>query len=137
MTEFIPYLFFNGEAAEAMDYYSQIFNAEHLALIRYGDMYQEGMPISEEDKERVMHGSLQIDGKRILFTDNVANEPKELDVSIAIISSDANQLQEYYQALAPDAKEVLVEFQVTDWSPGYGMLVDKYGVKWQLNVEPA
>lgn len=135
MTEFIPYLFFNGEASEAMDYYIDVFNAEQVALIRYGDMYQEGMPISEDDKNRVMHGSIKIDDKRILFSDNFASDSKEVDVSIAIISSDANQLQSYFQKIEPDSKEIMVPFQVTDWSSGYGMLRDKYGVTWQLNVE--
>lgn len=136
MTEVIPYLFFNGEATEAIDYYTNAFGAEKLNIIRYGDAYDENNPLPEGTKDRVMHGAIAIDGRRLLFSDNFPGDETELDVSIALMSSDADQLKRYYEALTPDAKEVIVEFQVTDWSPGYGMLRDKYGVKWQLNVEP-
>ncbi|XJS11085.1 hypothetical protein ACF3NG_02125 [Aerococcaceae bacterium WGS1372] len=59
------------------------------------------MPVEKSDKECVMHGSLQIDGKHILFLDKLSNEAKALDASIAMMSSDAEHLQSCYQKLEP------------------------------------
>ena len=39
-----------------------------------------------------------------------------------------------FQALA-EGGAVRVPFQATFWSPGYGMLVDRFGVPWEINSE--
>ena len=37
-----------------------------------------------------------------------------------------------FSALA-EGGAVRVQFQKTFWSPGYGMLVDRFGVPWEIN----
>lgn len=82
-------------------------------------------------------GALVIDVKGLLFSDEFPSEdqPGYNDVSVSIMSSDFDQLQGYFNNLVKKATEVMVPFQAIDWSIGYGMLRDKYSVKWLLNYE--
>lgn len=137
--DFIPYLFFYGQAKEAMNYYQETLGGKILASVEYGTMVnpEETNQLPEDYQHYLMHGALEVEGKRILFSDEFPsnNQLEYNDVSIALMSNDFSQLENYFTKLEKEATEVMVPFQATDWSPGYGMLRDKFGIKWQLNYE--
>ena len=48
-----PYLSFDGQAEEVLNFYKSIFGGE-VTISRFGDT--PGMPVTAEQKELVMHG---------------------------------------------------------------------------------
>jgi PhnB protein len=54
-------------------------------------------------------------------------------VEIAVVLDDEAQARKIFDALS-EGGEVVMPLQKTDWSPLYGMVKDKYGVSFQVNV---
>ena len=60
-----PYLTFLGNCEEAFNYYKSIFGGEFSFVGRFGEMPpQEGMELSEEDKNKIMHISLPMEDRK-------------------------------------------------------------------------
>ena len=56
-------------------------------------------------------------------------------VFVALVVPAANA-ERIFNALAEDGR-VTMPFEKTFWSPGFGMLVDPFGIPWMVNTEPA
>ena len=82
-----------------------------------------------------MHGSLTV-GDQVLMGGDVAPEsyqqPKGFTLSIQIQSTaDAERI---FHELAKDGTVVL-PLEKTFWAARFGMLVDRFGIPWQINCE--
>ena len=51
---------------------------------------------------------------------------------IIIVSENVDDLTSYFNQLK-EGGTVGIELQETFWSKCYGMVIDKYGIQWQLN----
>ncbi|MCT1798338.1 hypothetical protein M3A75_06530 [Aerococcus viridans] len=122
-----------------MTYYREKLDGKILASAEYGSMVDPENPgqLPQSFLYYLMHEALEAYGQRLLFSDEFPSEdqPDFNDVSVTIMSDDLDQRQTYFANLEKDAIEVIVPFQATDWSPRYGMLRNKYAVKWQFNYE--
>src|SRR5687768_5926986 len=72
MTAINPYLDFNGNAEEAFNFYKSVFGGEFAAVMRWKDMPAntegcEGMALTENDQEKIMHIALPIGGGNVLM----------------------------------------------------------------------
>jgi len=57
-----------------------------------------------------------------------------LALNIYIVTNDVNQTKEFFEALQ-DGGQVIMPLQETFWSPAYGIVIDKFGVPFQLTTE--
>ena len=57
--------------------------------------------------------------------------PQGIYVSISVAPADAERI---FNALA-EGGNVSMPFQKTFWSPGFGMVVDRFGTPWMVNSE--
>ena len=55
-------------------------------------------------------------------------------ISLSVNCTDVAEGERTFQALAVGGT-VKMAFSTTFWSPGFGMLVDRFGVPWMVNVE--
>lgn len=131
-----PYLFFNGRCEEAIHHYQQTLDAELLMLMRYKESptpHQPGMaPDGFDDK--VMHASLQIGESVLMLSDG--NNPDGPDFNGFFLSlglADEAEVRRRFTALAKGG-DVVVPLAPTFWSPCFGMLHDRYGVGWMIQV---
>ncbi|GIP29550.1 VOC family protein [Paenibacillus sp. J23TS9] len=131
-----PYIVLNGNCAEAVAFYEKVLGANNLGIQRFGDMPDEGHPVPEEAKDRVLHAALEFDGQMLLFSDTFPGNPFQLgdQLSIAIMTSDLERLKSIFHALS-DGGQVHMELQETFWSPLFGMVRDRFGISWQLSGE--
>ena len=126
-----PYLNFNGNCEEAINYYKDCMNGEVLFMQRYGDspMNSEGM----EDK--VMHTTLKIGDSVIMASDcPPGNETTSgNNISLAIGTNDAAQAETFFNKMA-DGGQITMPMQKTFWAERFGMLTDKFGINWMLTA---
>lgn len=131
-----PYFTFDGNCAEAVEFYQQVFKATNKGLMRFGDMPNQEHPVPDEAKNRVLHAELEFEGNRLLFSDTFPGNPYSVgdQLSLAVTGNDEQTVRSIYNALL-DGGQTIMELQKTFWSPCFGMLRDKFGVTWQLSTE--
>jgi PhnB protein len=133
-TDLIHYLSFNGNCAEAMQFYKDILGGE-LSVMRMRDspMAEKCTP---EQLDRVMHSQLRGDGFRFMASDIPAENYSKPSPMMQL------SLNMYTEADAVAAFDglsaggtVFMPLQRTFWAKKFGMFADKYGFSWMVNVE--
>lgn len=129
-----PYLHFNGEAEEALAFYKSVFGGE-FTVSRYGD--NPTPDLKEEHKNLVMHGDLQSPDIRLMLSDSGPMGPgtkgDNVSLSLSGAAADAERLTDVYNKLA-DSGNVIVPLSKAGWGDTFGMLTDKYGFSWFVNI---
>lgn len=131
-----PYLFFNGQAEEAMAYYEQTLGAKQEALMRYNDapdpVPDNCMPAGGPQK--VLHGSLLIEGQRLMISDGVPLDGGGFrGFSLTLQYEAEAQARQVFEKLSEQG-QILMPIGPTFFSPCYGMLIDRFGVQWMVMV---
>lgn len=148
--QFIPYLNFDGQCAQAMAFYGQLFGGQIMHQSTFGEMpASEGMPpLSDAAKSRIMHIHLQIGAQALMASDTLPapagagsdacgggyQKPQGMWISIGV--ADAAEGQRVFAALA-EGGTVAMPFAATFWSPGFGMETDRFATPWMINVQAA
>jgi PhnB protein len=140
MTAINSYLHFNGKAEEAFNFYKSVFGGEFAALMRFGDMPGCGeMPISEADKQNIMHIALPIGAAGgVLMGGDTPEAMGQLtpgnNFSIAISPASRDEADRIFNDLAEGGK---IEMPLADafWGGYFGGLQDRFGVSWMVNYD--
>lgn len=135
-----PYLFFGGRCAEAVEFYRTALGAEVEMTMRYSDSPEpmpEGM-LAPGFEDKVMHTSFRIGATTIMASDGCGgdSDSKGFDgFSLSLAVPDKAAAEHAFAALS-DGGEVRMPLCETFWSPCFGMLADRFGVGWMINVVP-
>lgn len=128
-----PYLFFEGRCEEALDFYRKALGAEVTALFRFKESPDPGMCPSGAE-EKVMHANLRIGDTTIMASDGGCQGPSTFQgFSLSLSLTDTAQAQRLFAALS-DGGQVQMPLAKTFWSPLFGMVADRFGVSWMINV---
>ncbi|MFP3921100.1 MAG: VOC family protein [Dichotomicrobium sp.] len=131
MTSLTPYLFFDGNCREAMEFYKSCFGGE-LTVMRYADA-PEGGGCPEADRDKVMHACLTGGDVGLMASDNPTGTPTPGDhVALSIHCDTMADIQRLFKALGAGGK-VIMPLADQFWGAHFGMLIDKYGFHWMLN----
>ena len=129
------YLFFNGDCEQAVAFYGQALGARVEQLSRFRDspepLPDAMVPAGWDDK--VMHVSLQIGDSLVMACDSPEGASFR-GVQLSVNLRDMAQAQVVFDALA-DGGQVTMPLGKTFWSEGFGMLNDRFGVPWMVNVD--
>ncbi|SPH24223.1 hypothetical protein DEA8626_03273 [Defluviimonas aquaemixtae] len=129
---FSPYLHFQGTCAEAMRMYADLFGATDLTLIRYSEAPEEaGLP---KGSDRIMHAHMTVGGSTLMasdFPEGIGDPQKAVSVSFSV--PDAATGEAIYERLLKEGDEIMA-YGETFWSPGFGMVRDKFGTHWMISV---
>ena len=131
-----PYLYFNGNCREAVEFYAKVFKTKDAQIMTYGEVPGGSFPASEDIKNLVLHADLNVNGNIIMFSDAMPQNPVTFgsNYSLTLITKNVNELKEWYLKLK-EGGNVAMELQETFWTKCYGMLTDKFGVGWQFSLE--
>ena len=133
MQAIIPYLMFNGNAAEAMSFYVKALDAKIVHSQTFGE---SGMSIADNAKDRIMHALLEADKLQIMVSD--CQPDKEVksgsQISLSLNFDNIESINKIFNNLSVDG-EVTMELQDTFWGARFGMLDDKFGVSWMFNFD--
>lgn len=134
-----PYLFFNGNCEEAVEFYRKALGGEVLMLVRFKDSPEPPQPgmVPPGYENKVMHCSLKVGNTTLMASDGCeAGGPKFNGFSLSLALSSEADAEKAFNALA-EGGQVQMTLTKTFWSPKFGMLQDKYGVGWMVNVMAA
>ena len=83
--------------------------------------------------DRIVHATLQLDEFELAGADLLPHDFQKPSGFFVLLTVDDRTRAEYlFSSLATDG-EVRVPFQETFWSPGFGVLVDKFGIPWEIS----
>lgn len=134
------YLDLKGRAEEAIEFYKQALDAEVVMLMRFKDMPAEDSgdcEIPEEMEQKIMHATLNIGGAVLMMSDSPEPDsgPAEFKgVTLSIGTDDMDAAKKMFNALAQGG-EIKMPLAQTFWAKAFGMVDDKFGVSWMVNVE--
>lgn len=127
-----PYLNFQGNAREAMEFYRDVLRGEITGIFSYGESPMAA-DVPAETYDRIMHAHLVADGAEIMGADGPPQEGKGANnVQIALMVDDVGEAERIFAALS-EGGEVGMEMQQTFWVERFGMCVDRYGIGWLIN----
>jgi PhnB protein len=126
-----PYLNFRDETREAMEFYQSIFGGE-LRMSTFKE-YQASQDPSEDDK--IMHAQLEAGDIRFMAADtpNSMEYQPGTNFNMSLSGDDESALRGYFEKLQ-DGGSVVMPLDKAPWGDTFGMLVDRFGVRWLVDV---
>jgi PhnB protein len=125
-----PYLNFNGDTRQAMEFYAAVFGGE-LALNTFAQYGMEG-----PDADRIMHAQLETPAGYTIMAADVTSEMAyhaPAGFSVSISGDDGDALRGYYEKLVAGGSETM-PLQKQVWGDEFGMCTDRFGVNWLVNI---
>lgn len=127
-----PHVNFGGQCADAFRFYEQSLGGKIVTLLTWGDSPMAAQ-IPSDWHDKICHASLTIGDAELAGVDDpsACNEPPKgfqiiLDIDWAL---DADRI---FSALASGGT-VKMPLGKTFWAERYGIVVDKFGVGWEIN----
>lgn len=139
MTVINPYLTFQGNCEEAFKYYKEVFGGEFSYMGRFSEMPpQEGVTLSEEDGNKIMHMSLPISKETILMGSDSGGEwaPQMIvgnNISLSVTAESKEDADRFFNMLS-DGGKVTMPMDQTFWGDYFGMCTDKFGINWMVSL---
>lgn len=131
------YLFFDGKADEAIEFYRKALGAKVEGLMRFKEAPEQPDQCDGQvnDPEKVMHANLKIGDTTVLLSDGrCAGHPKFEGFGLALTVRDDDEAKRLFSALS-DGGQVQMPLAKTFFSSSFGMVADRYGVAWMVMVE--
>ncbi|MEU1607047.1 VOC family protein [Micromonospora matsumotoense] len=140
------HLNFRGDARAALEFYRSVFGGRST-VVSYGDL---GMPKDLPDADRVVFGQVTADnGFAIMAYDVPGGAPAAAAPTattrengttltgerffVSVRGDNAEEVGALWRRLAEGA-HLIEEYGPSPWAPGFGMLTDRFGVTWVLDV---
>ncbi|MFE5813076.1 VOC family protein [Streptomyces sp. NPDC056479] len=127
------HLNFRGEARQALDFYQSVFGG-HAVAVTYKDA---GNVQNDNEADWVMWGEVVgDDGFHVMAYDVPSQLPwnrGENPFFVSVRGDDADEISALWQKLA-EGSTVVRPLEAAQWAPLYGMLTDRFGVTWVLDV---
>ncbi len=116
MPKIFPFLWFDKNAEEAMNFYCSVFkNSKVLQVHRY----PEGLPMPAGT---VMVCSFELEGQKFTALNGGPGHPHTDAVSFVVDCKDQAEVDYYWSKLTSDGGQEIA----------CGWLMDKFGVRWQI-----
>ncbi|MDV7765288.1 VOC family protein [Peribacillus sp. CSMR9] len=132
-----PYLMMNGNAKEAIQFYEKALDAKVLFNQTFGEMPENPeFPLPEEAKELVSHAMLKVGETDLMFSDTFPGQTSQTgdQVTICISTNDIEESKRIFESLSQDG-QVKMPLQEAFFSPAYGIVLDKFGITFQIYTE--
>jgi PhnB protein len=128
-----PYLNFNGNARQAMEFYTSVFGGK-LTMTTYAELGAPGTA----DADRIMHAMLETDAGYTIMAADIPGtmEYQPMAGCSVSISGDEDALRGYWDKLSASGTATM-PMQKQAWGDEFGMCVDQFGVAWMVDIIPA
>lgn len=128
------YLLFNRNCGEAVRTYEKALNAQITEIRTYGDMPPNpDFPISDDDKNLVLHARLQLDGMELMCADSAERSNSGDNMYVSVTTKDAAFVQKAWDVLKEDG-EIYMELTPSFFASLHGSLRDKFGINWMFTA---
>jgi PhnB protein len=127
-----PYLSFRDNAREAMEFYSSVFGGK-LEMNTFKEYHASQDP---SEDEKIMHSVLEADSGITLMAADTPNSMEYkpgTNVSLSLSGDDEGALKTYYERLGAGGT-VTMPLSKAPWGDTFGMLTDRFGINWLVNI---
>ena len=133
MSQLEPYLFFNGNCAEAIRFYEKALGGKLEMMLKASEV-PAGNGCPGADPNAVMHACVSVGSDRLMASDWMSPDPYPgiRGVSLALNYSTVEEAKRKFDVLAAGGK-VLMPLGQTFWVESFGMLTDKFGANWMVS----
>lgn len=133
MQAIIPYLNFNGNAAEALDFYAKALDGSVVSKQTFADA---PFPTEDNFKDKILHAVFVAGELSFMVSDcppgvSVTNGSS---VSLSINFSDEESVDKTFAAMA-EGGVITIPLEKTFWGAKFGMLTDQFGINWMFNYD--
>jgi PhnB protein len=129
-----PYLNFNSNCREAMEFYQNVLGGE-LEIHTFGEYDSPEMPVADDQKDKVMHAVLKNDTLSFMASDGIPGRAVVFgdSISMSLSGADEAQLTTFFTDLSAGGA-VTVPLAKQVWGDSFGMFTDKFGIHWLVNI---
>lgn len=132
-----PYLVFNGNCKDAIEFYQEVFDCGEPKILPYGEYMPEGSKTPPELlRTWVMHGEMVICGTNVWFADETETGVKGDNVRLSATVSTGEDAKTIFNALSAGGTVTLPPTQ-TFYSVFHAAVTDQFGVNWNVVAEEA
>lgn len=134
MTRINAYINFDGNCREVMSFYKECLDAD-LSLQTI-----EGSPIEDQCatamKNQILHAVLQKGGLVLMASDMIGPDGfhKGNNISLSLNCSTEDEIETFFSNLSAGGR-VMHPLAKQFWGATFGVLTDKYGIKWMLSYD--
>jgi PhnB protein len=127
-----PYIAFQGNCREAIEFYKSALDAQVLFTQTVGESPMSDMGPAEN----IMHCTIKVGDSAIMMCDDPRPDAATGggNISLAIGLNDPVRAKELFDNLARNGT-VVMPLQKTYWAEAFGMVTDKFGIRWMLNCD--
>jgi PhnB protein len=125
---------YRGRCEEALEFYRKSMGAEVTALMRWKESPDAAMKPHLGFEEKIMHANFRVGDTQLMADDSPGEQDAEFKgVTLAIEVADDAEARRVFTALGQGGK-ITMALTRTFWTSSFGMLTDKFGVPWMVNV---
>jgi PhnB protein len=131
-----PHLSFNSQCQEAMEFYQRCFGAKNLYMLTYGNSPMSDR-VPPDWRGKILHATLDIGQSILTAGDTLPGQyqpPKGFQVLIDV--QDPAEAERIFRELS-EGGTVQMPLQKTFWTVRFGVLVDRFGIPWEVNCAEA
>ncbi len=130
------YLSFAGNCEEGMNFIKDALQAESVEFFRYGEMGDPSTAPGMTDK--IYHSTLKAESIVIMGADMAPEHHATItagsNVSLSLDLKDEGEMEAIFARLSKGG-HVRMPLQEVPWGARFGMLTDKFGFHWLLNLD--
>lgn len=129
-----------GRTEEAFRFYAGVFGTEVTQLMRFSDVGMNHLP--ENERNGVMHAEVPIlAGHMLMGTDMLASAGHEVRIgnntTINLEPDTREEADRIYALLSEGSTESSGGLADMDWGAYWGTCLDRFGIRWMINVATA
>ncbi|MCL2618332.1 MAG: VOC family protein [Defluviitaleaceae bacterium] len=131
---FSVFVNFDGNCADALKFYSEVFGVEPGSLMTFADAPPDpSFTVTEELAPQIMYSNLMIAGTSIMFSDIPPGTEftAGTNVILNIASTNEQDLRTWYDRLQAGG-HIIMPLGETFFAPMYAMVLDKFGIYWNI-----
>jgi PhnB protein len=127
-----PYISFKDNAREAMEFYKTVFGGK-LEISTFKEFHATRDPNYDNN---VMHAMLEAENGITFMASDTPPEMKYTagqNISMSLSGDNEEELRGYWEKLSAGGNTIM-PLEKAPWGDTFGMLVDKFGIQWMVNI---
>ncbi|MBD8872349.1 VOC family protein [Rhodanobacter sp. DHB23] len=128
-----PHLTFDGQCRAAFPAYQRILGGEITTMLTYGESALSSQ-VDAQWHGRIVHATLVVDDIELTGVDMLPpNYVRPQGFFVTLTFDALDKARVVFKALSEQG-EVHLPFGGTFWSPGFGVVTDRFGTPWEINT---
>lgn len=131
-----PHLSFAGQCQDAFEFYEQCLRGKIVTMLTYGNSPMANQTPAEL-RGKILHATLSVGQNTLYGADVLPSQyqaPRGFHLTIGI--QDPQEAERVFRELS-EGGAVQMPLQQTFWAIRFGVLVDRFGISWEINCSQA